>query len=654
MGGILQIPFIGSANQTITITNTHNDGFNINGYYSTTSGSLKLCNPYYDCYSYLLFWRVDANASALEEAILSIYCIPQADNATEKYVTIYGLEDPNMSTCFNEPSGVPYTDAYVNLQVNTGWSGWKNITVTDIVRELMSLSTWRNNKNIPFVIVGASGYVNEIEIYDYSSGTGNSAILYIETYDDPSEKPYNGGWDHGVWVNGTDEYDIWTVWNGSALSGWIGFNNGANDYINIYDSSLTQTALTTLGETVSFGSIAPGNPFVAYANNNNTYFISYMDLATDEIQLFQIINATYAQKIKTIIAKGSLSQLTLIYKQNDNAFWIGYSEATVHKYIVYDLDTDIVSAPVNSGFVGTYGIGMIPNYDGSKIYFAGAFYSGGNKAGWAKYTDGVGMSAITTKQTAYAYASVLAKYDSGSTTHFYWLFQDGNDDWKGYYFDSDETISGVDSLSGAVTGSNAFGAYFKDAETVEIYYGVGSTTPKKIWLKERTGGVVGALGAASEVWSGSESFWGSRLESDYEGVFYSFIGGTTTTGVNPYITAYDGSMTNQLDSDEVIDICSGFNVNTITANYTQLHYINCTWTDPYVGPYIPPPDEEPYYNPDPLSFGSWYGLIGLMGMFVSIGLFYGRAQNGDITGIAYALVVFVASFAIFYGWVISF
>lgn len=612
--------------QEYHILNTHDDGFNINGFYFTTTGYMVLCDPWYDCYTYLLFKNINAtNPSEIKNATLSIYCRYEDDENTTKYVTVYGLENPAQSTLFTEPSGIPYTDAYTNIQVNIDWDGWKNVTVTNIVKEMVGLPSWGGfNKHIPFVILGASGNITEQHtIMDWTGSSGFSAILYVETYDTPEEKPYEGGWDHGEYVNSTDEYDIWKVWNGTQES-YIFVGS------NLYYSNGTLITTITGYRAPSTSACSDGLTLI-----DGMYYLLAYKIADTQTDILNSTDLVSWDVYKDKLVDGYNEHAYGWYK--DIAIGITHRNS-VSSFLVFfqtyniTSKTSLISTTKTSNSNGKIrsltvdldrGLAFLPHTYSSATYLHVIDLEANT------------ISTKTVKSTYYAYTSAGQINGSDEVIVLYWD-SSANVYYKSYNITSDSFGSEV-----SVDTYNSAWYIWVSSGLNGVYIGTINTTSNMATYHVYNGLTIDDYDLVSASGTGA----GTRMIHDKDNVF------TYSTGGKIYQT--DGvEISTTYDAYPCISV-----IGSVTANYTQYHYFNCTWTDPYEGGYTPPPP-PPEEGINPINyytyFYDWYGLIGLVGMIFSIYQFYNRLILGDLTNSLYAVIMFVGSFCIFYGWVIRF
>jgi len=129
------------------------------GAYFGTTGNLPLRSGTTDILSGLRFQNLNIGQDdKINNATLFVRTLYTFDPGIAS-VTIYGV-DENNAYPFNSSGDFtrPYTAKYVNWNVTevTG-SAWHNVSVTEIVQEIVSRYGWRSGNSIAFMIVCPEG-----------------------------------------------------------------------------------------------------------------------------------------------------------------------------------------------------------------------------------------------------------------------------------------------------------------------------------------------------------------------------------------------------------------------------------------------------------------------------------------------------------------
>jgi hypothetical protein len=193
--------------------------------------------------------------ATINTAILSLRTV-QTDNYTlgdNLLVTIYGIRDPDIPS-FSPPNNVvtlPITNNFVTWNVTEqNIDQWVNITVTNIVQEIVSLYGWSSGSNLGFEILSvADSPPRWFKAYD--TIPSHSARLYITH---SVNTPPQGGDQY------EETYRNQTIWNRTTT---------ANENLSI----------TKLGEFDSYNDIeidgAPWQRKILYSNVTDNWYVFY-------------------------------------------------------------------------------------------------------------------------------------------------------------------------------------------------------------------------------------------------------------------------------------------------------------------------------------------------------------------------------------------
>jgi len=190
------------------------------GAYFGTTGNLPLRSGTTDIISGLRFQNLSiAQGAKINNATLFVRTLYTFDSGTNISVTIYGVAE-NDAYPFNSSGDFTrsYTSNHINWNV-TGVNGnaWHNVSVTEIVQEIIARYGWRSGNSLAFLILCDEGDPRR----EFATIDQNVAyrprldITYDVTPPDPSsdaDPPYN---DTSLWtweLNDTYRgFDIWDV-----------------------------------------------------------------------------------------------------------------------------------------------------------------------------------------------------------------------------------------------------------------------------------------------------------------------------------------------------------------------------------------------------------------------------------------------------------
>lgn len=191
------------------------------GHVFSTTPYIILEDPGYSTTSYVLFRDLAISRYAkINNATLSVYTLQNQSIARGSSSTIVGINqvDPILNGTL-----YPETSSFViwNTSDVMGEYIWHNVTVTNIVRELVNRYTWASGQNLGFKILSVANTTRQFVAFDYGNPTW-ACKLYI-TYDVapvPGEPDYPdylnttyGGQGNSTitWTGAYRNYDIWTV-----------------------------------------------------------------------------------------------------------------------------------------------------------------------------------------------------------------------------------------------------------------------------------------------------------------------------------------------------------------------------------------------------------------------------------------------------------
>lgn len=234
-----QVKAITPQNQTISITDTHDDRFITETGIGIDSQLCGILDPNMDIRSFLVFRELEINWwEPLKNATLRLRTTVNLDFDNESSVTICGMkfselqDEGILSSSF--VLSVPLTSARINVNTSQLYGQqWHEINVTSIVGELISSIHWdghglggtETGDSIGFVILGAEGHDTRWFI-DYLYGTPSLAPQLVLHWNHAPPPPV--GYEDAVFNETYLGYDIWEV----PADPWY---NGS-----LYDLDLTQ------------------------------------------------------------------------------------------------------------------------------------------------------------------------------------------------------------------------------------------------------------------------------------------------------------------------------------------------------------------------------------------------------------------------------
>jgi len=274
------IPKVGALTpqeQTIHITDTHDDAFITEIGVKIDSILCHVKDPNMDLHAFLVFRELKVNWwEPLENATLRLRTVSPLSFDADSSITIYGMKMAEIQDLgWLTPSdvlSVGYTSAYVTYNTSQFYgSQWWEINVTDIVEELIRNPRWDGDGHdgtetgdaIAFHILGVEGYEKRY-FTDFKAGDGYEAQLVIHWNHEPpppagyEDAEYNGTyrgyhiWNYTVsygmnfnWVNFTDwsvedPMNVITVVNSTHLDGYSKnlIHNGKTGYSILYNTSV--------------------------------------------------------------------------------------------------------------------------------------------------------------------------------------------------------------------------------------------------------------------------------------------------------------------------------------------------------------------------------------------------------------------------------
>lgn len=622
--------------------------------------------------------RIPSNATIVS-AYIRLYSIGYPDSYQALGCTIYGYDVDEVESFANSTMLLSQnkTDAYVNYNTkNLVSSTWDSSPdVKSIINEVRGRASWNSTAGIGFYIISVptlNVYSRQFQSSDYSSGSYSPQLVvsYSIPYTTPPYKMMlianttwmcqNGTSLNYTFINSTETYEVYEVWNDTRDNGWIGVHDDATDHFHIYDSSLVETDLTSLGLPLSMGA-SVNQRATCRDLEGNTYFVATMDLANDEVVLFKINSVSSVSKVKTIKASAGVSVPYCIYKSNDNQVWVFWYNGATQQYAVYDIDDDTVTASAGVVTFTTFG-SAFASEDGSHIYYVGEYSS---KYGWAKYEDGVGWSAITQLLATDQTSGMVTGTTTGSTVHLYAIINDVGNDCRGLYMDSDESWGSLEAIHAGTTVSHPVQAQFadNDPETVHLYWYCTDATPDCIYHKDRLGGKTGSsFGSTTQIISEDTTGGTYGVSIMYEGAFYMSFG-SGTAGKQSVMEGVTGVPVD-IDSDNIRSV-QPFIVGLESDHLYDIHFLNCTWlynqTDPFLDPEY---DEDTDDGDDDNTFGDDINallnssnlllLIGLMGICaipISISVSLGLIREGQYANAMGVLILgFMGAYTMIVTW----
>lgn len=243
-------------NQTVKITDTHDDMFITEVGIGIDSSLVTIKDPNMDIRSFLVFRELDINYwEPLENATLRLHTSSTLDFDADSSITIYGMALSDLQLeGFLLPSTVlslGYTSA--NTVFNTSQfygQTWHEIDITDIIEELIRNPNWdgdgasgaETGDAVGLHIVGAEGD-DQRYFYDYSVGNGLEAQLVLHWNHEPP--PPAGTGDLCTFNETYRGYHIW-----HQLSEWLNYTSFTlvNPDANIQNLNDTYFEYTTFFE----------------------------------------------------------------------------------------------------------------------------------------------------------------------------------------------------------------------------------------------------------------------------------------------------------------------------------------------------------------------------------------------------------------------
>jgi len=270
----------------------------------TTTFYVSVTRPEADIWTALTFSQV--NISQGEPIQNATLCLKFYGGETgESSVTIYGYNEPLGTYIFTSGSeliNAPLTSSYVNIDLtNITSTQWVNVSVTEIVREIVNRPWWFQNDNMAFIILGASG--PHKTMYDNRGSTDNWARLIVE---------------HGA----ETEYDYWEPYRGYTI---VGYNTSGD-----YDLSIRDRWLITPIELLGSYNVVPVNiTTYDFADIPNGYYAEPWinntckegDRSTE--YLYLLSGATHTKEIQLCDAPGFELYGQPGYENNTKAVVLG-------------------------------------------------------------------------------------------------------------------------------------------------------------------------------------------------------------------------------------------------------------------------------------------------------------------------------------------
>jgi len=307
--------------QTISITDTHDDKFITEAGIGIDAWLCHILDPDMDIKSYLVFRELEVNYwEPLENATLRLRTTVNLDFEADSSVTIYGMDFSNLQDeGWLTPSNVlmmPLTSAYVNVNTSQLYGQvWHEIDVTSIVEELIREYGWDGDGHagtetgdaIGFIILGAEGHDTRWFI-DYHYGTPSLASQLVIHWNHEPPPPVDLP-DYAKFNETLGNYTIWKVSPSNLLD--MAYWNGTHEQymeVNTNSSDVEISGVTDQGNMPHSYQIIRGPDddifYLGLIGTNKTLFHSY-----DEGETWDnyVINDQYVNMIGNSNRDGSLA-----------------------------------------------------------------------------------------------------------------------------------------------------------------------------------------------------------------------------------------------------------------------------------------------------------------------------------------------------------
>lgn len=597
-----------------TLTDTYQPyAWQYNVHFDTVNGYewqlplISLMQSDLDNWAFFVFRQIDHNATDIKTATLSFYSPFNSENNATHSVTIYGFRENDTDPLTLDPLPGPVTPPISRhvttntaiLNVTTWAEGWHNVTVTDIVKEIVGLPGWVNLNNIGFKTLAVADV--DRYIWSYSGNSTLSAKLYIEYYS--GVKTYPGDWDNGIIFNTTEDGEMWEIWNGTAGIGYLwGYRSG--NPVQFFEATDTGSSSVVGGGSSYFDSL--GCHFQSSFIYNGYSYLTVVN--NTGVHLWKTIDGDSFIYVRGII--DSTSSYAIYFDNSTNILHtLGRYANTLIYYQDYNVATNTrgTATPFTAGYcVGVYSDGTyiwaVSNNE-LNIY---VWRSSDNGASW-----GTTATVSTTYNNPTYTASCIFFDDSGTHTYVTWI---NGWNYVGNLVQPNLSVGTVELIIGsmityagprmAIRPSDKQIRYFialqyntppfaiNDVITATRNYGTGAWS--SFSLLTNVGAYSESLSAyyniawdlgnytlsfndktdrsLIHVWSGSGSNW-AEIDT------YDFTGYTGTDG-----------------------LLMGGSAGAEGTHYYQFHWFNCTWEPYYPTPTYPTPPVEPEENvPDPVT-----------------------------------------------------
>lgn len=253
------IPRIGALTpqeQTIHITDTHDDAFITEVGIKIDAYLCHVKDPNMDLHAFLVFRELEVNYwEPLENATLRLRTASPLSFDADSAITIYGMKMAEIQDLgWLTPSdvlSVGYTSAYVNYNTSEFYgSQWWEIDVTEIVEELIRHPHWdgdgisgsETGDAIGLHILGEEGFEKRY-FTDFKAGDGYEAQLIIHWNHEP---PPPSGAPNAVFNSTYRGYHIWEL-----IPKWMNYTDwdevDALNKIDVFNSSYVNLGTQFLG-----------------------------------------------------------------------------------------------------------------------------------------------------------------------------------------------------------------------------------------------------------------------------------------------------------------------------------------------------------------------------------------------------------------------
>ncbi len=243
-----------------------------------TTELITVMDPSIDVFVFLRFDPVSIPYSAnINEAILSVRTYNNYDDSASGLdVTIYGLDEDDCPP-FGDTADLnsrEQTEKYKNWDISNlyGWGVYHNVTVTNIVQEIVIRHNWESGNALGFkILCDSEGFQRVFQAYEY--GSSYAVKLYV-TYNEAPPSPPPELPDDAEYVEDYRNYTIWRVpiyfnntdtWLRVSGTSYKSFDWNTTQKVQITPDNPEYPEFAGLDNLVRVGK------YIIYANNLNLF-----------------------------------------------------------------------------------------------------------------------------------------------------------------------------------------------------------------------------------------------------------------------------------------------------------------------------------------------------------------------------------------------